>query len=59
MRFVNPNVPYWFVEVPDKDKEQIEAHLEAGWQKVGTKRTSAKTAKAADETSSVEATEGD
>lgn len=59
MKFVNPNVPNWFVEVPDSDKKVIQDHLDAGWQKVSPKRTSAKAAKAANETSSDDKAEGE
>ncbi|MDQ0793559.1 hypothetical protein QFZ58_002047 [Streptomyces sp. B1I3] len=62
MRLVNPNVPDWTVEVTGK--EEIQAHLNAGWQEVPKRSTakkavSAKAVKAADETSSVITTEGD
>jgi len=63
MRLQNPNVPDWFVELDDKDA--IKAHKDAGWQEMPEKRgpvkkaASAKTAKAANETSSVQTTEGD
>lgn len=63
MKFVNPNVPDWTVEVTDK--EAIDSHLAAGWQEMTPKRRatkkveSANAAKAANETSSVQTTEGD
>lgn len=59
MRLLNPNVPGWFVELDEKDKESIQAHLDAGWQKESPKRTSAKTVKAVTETSSASTTEGE
>jgi hypothetical protein len=65
MRLQNPNVPDWVVEVDDKDKDVIKAHKDAGWQEMSTKRGTAKkavsasAAKAAEETSSVQTTEGD
>lgn len=40
MRLVNPNVPDWTIEVTDK--EEIKAHLDAGWQQVTTKRKATK-----------------
>lgn len=63
MRLQNPNVPDWTVEVTDKDA--IQAHKNAGWQEMPSKRGTAKkavsanAAKAANETSSVQTTEGD
>lgn len=63
MRLVNPNVPDWFKELDDKDKEAIKAHIAAGWQEVPSKRRStkkvesAKAVETANETSSVTKTE--
>lgn len=51
MRLKNPNVLDWFVELDDKDKESIKAHIEAGWQEASNKRSATKkveSAKAAD-----------
>lgn len=62
MRLQNPNVPDWTVEVTDK--ESIQAHKDAGWQEMPTKRGTAKksvsanAAKAANETAPVQTTEG-
>lgn len=52
MRLVNPNVPDWTVEVTDK--EEIKAHLDAGWQQESAKRKPVKKASAPKKTQETE-----
>jgi hypothetical protein len=55
MRLQNPNVPDWTVEVTDK--EEIQAHLDAGWLQMPTKRRSAKKVESATKTQVTEQNE--
>lgn len=58
MRLQNPSLPDWVIELDDKDKEAIKAHIAAGWQELPKRRTTKKVSnvtaeKTASETSSV------